>query len=241
MNERHPLVEEIKSGPHWRVEIRPEEYQRELVTDLDDCLKAVRMTKVRLRGWDYPHLPSDQGSFSFSGNSVNSWVRFAGHKEYWSFFQSGQFVHLFAVKEASTPNWDRQLRLNHAEMVRDRPEVPGFFDIGNFLWTVTEVFEFAARLCERAVYRDRLQISIAIRRIKGFALTTDPSRAWYAHYAASQVEICNTWHLRAVELVANRHEDALGATAWFFKRFGWLSPNVDSLRDEQAELFPRTR
>lgn len=236
-----PIVTDIKEIPHWRVEIRPDSYDRESIADIDECLAAVKRAKVRLRGWDYPHLPGDPAHLLFGERSVGAWVDFAGHKEFWAFFQSAQFIHLFAIKESLTANWDRTLRVNYEGILRDQADVPGFIHIGNFVWTLTEIFEFAARLCERTVYKDRLEITVTLKGIKGFALTTDVNRAWYGHYTAGQADLGNTWALRAAELVAERDEKALDASLWFFKRFGWLEPNVDALRDQQAELLNRTQ
>jgi hypothetical protein len=244
MTERPAIVADIKTRPHWRVEIRPSSYEQFLIPDIDECLNAVKLAKVRLRGWDYPHLPNDRAFLTFGRHSVSAWVDFAAHKEYWTFFQSAQFVHLFAIKEAIAPNWERELRVNYEGVLRDREEttdIPGFIHIGNCLWTLTEIFEFAARLSERTIYRDKLEISITLKGIKGFALTTDLNRAWYGHYSATLDEIDHTWPLRAAELVAERDEVAVRAAVWIFKRFGWLEPNLEALREQQAELLNRAR
>ena len=236
-----PMVDTIRSLPHWRIEIRPVVYEPNAIRDIDECLRIIERAKVRFRGWDYPHLPRDRAYLAFADRSICAWVDFAGHKEFWTFFQSAQFIHLFGLKEALASNWNSQLRIQYEGLVRDIDEVPGFVHIGNCLWTVTEVFEFAARLCEQAVYQDRMEVGIALKGIQGFALTTDPTRAWYNHYAASEAAIQGAWPLTVPDLVANRRERAVEATAWLFKRFGWLEPNLSALRDQQAELLTKER
>ena len=51
----------VKEYPFWRVVFRPEVYDPDLIPSLTECVKLVEKARVRLRGWDFPHL-SNQAS-----------------------------------------------------------------------------------------------------------------------------------------------------------------------------------
>lgn len=241
MSARPQIVDEIRSAPHWRVEIRPTRYRDDLIADLGQAVRLLERTQVRLRGWSYPHLSRDETKRSLTSHSLRAWEDFAEHLEYLEFFQSGQFVHLFAIRERRREAWSQQLRVQYEGMlVRDgAPEPHGFIDIGNFVWTMTEVFEFTARLCEAGLYGDAVSVSVGLRSIEGFALTTGPERAWYGHYVATseQLERARSW--TPSDLIVRRSEIAIDESVWFFQRFGWLEPNIRALREQQAELLQR--
>src|ERR671931_2326189 len=97
--EQPKLPVPVLDFPHWRVNIRPVIYQEELIPSLAKCFETVEQTKVRLRGWDYPHLSTKNNQRCQGVNWAGSWSNFMGHNEYWRFYQSGQFIHLFSIRE----------------------------------------------------------------------------------------------------------------------------------------------
>lgn len=164
------------------------------------------------------------------------------HIEYWRLYQSSQFLHLAAVREALSLEWAEKLRAaaeSHASWRTDIDwaTVPGFFSLLNFLYTVTEIFEFAARLTQRGIYSGQVFVSIDIKKIRGFVLTPELDRAWSDVRAVNQENIGRVWELDSSELVANSAHIALQATAWFFERFNWLDPNVEVLRRDQEKFL----
>ena len=94
-----PLPVPVLEGPHWRVNLRPSEYLPELIPTLSQCFEIIQQTKVHLRGWDYPHLSTRNTERASGSNWIASWTPFMNHNEYWRFYQSGQFLHLFSVRE----------------------------------------------------------------------------------------------------------------------------------------------
>jgi hypothetical protein len=169
--------------PHWRVNLRPEEYDAEAIPSLGECLRIIQHNQVRLRGWSYPHLSNRDNQVIQGSNWIGSWTQFMGHREYWRFYQSKQFIHLFSVREATEQGWAEKLRadtVSHLSYLTDInwDEVPGFISLTNFLYCVTEIVEFAARLCQAGVYRGVVDLNIQLRRIGGFVLTTTWERAW---------------------------------------------------------------
>ena len=230
----------VKEHPHWRVNFRPSSYDEELLPSLGACLKVIEATKVRLRGWDYPHLSRRTEQRGQGSNFVASWSDF-GHLEYWRFYQSGQFLHLFSVREAWNEAWKEQLRntarghLGHFDV--DWEHVPGFFSLNNFIYTVTEIFEFAARVAQHGVYEGPVSIGIRISGIEGFILTPDWDRAWYERYAPSESALENNWIVESADLIASSSEHSFRAILWFFERFGWLEPAVEVIQKDQLKFL----
>jgi hypothetical protein len=229
----------VQEGPHWRVNIRPDEYREDRIPSLAECYQIIERTKVSLRGWDYPHLSHREEETGTGPNWVASWSEFGGHREYWRLYQSGQFLHLFSMREALEPHWRRELENSWQaahDSTAERPQPRGFISLVNLLWTVTEVFEFAARLCEVGLYDRLVTIRIDIKGIEGFRLA-ETGRAWYRDYAAHVDELGRAWELNASDLLAASAEHSLKATAWYLERFGWLSPSFEVLREDQQKLL----
>lgn len=227
----------VLEHPYWRVNFRPEVYQDEVIPSLSQCFQIIEKNKVRLRGWDYPHLSNRDSERTQGINWVASWSSFRGHLEYWRFYQSTQFLHLFSVRESTEEGWRSKLQeqtashLSHVPDV-DWAKVPGFISIINFLFNVTEIIEFATRLCQAQVYKGNLNISIQINRIRGFVLTTDLNHMWDIYCVAGEDSLAKTWTIDSESLIASSPQYSLDIIIWFFERFGWLNPSIDILRKD---------
>lgn len=227
----------VLEKPHWRVNFRPEVYIGEAIPSLSQCFQIIEKNQVRLRGWYYPHLSNHADERTQGKNWVASWVTFRGHIEYWRFYQSTQFIHYFSVRESTEEGWRAKLQKQTASHLFHNSDidwntVPGFISITNFLYTVTEIIEFAARLCQAQVYKGNLDISIQISSIKGFMLTADEDRAWNVYCPAGEDMLDKIWTIDSGSLIADSPEYSLDIIAWFFERFGWLNPSKDVLRKD---------
>lgn len=229
------LPVDVLNYPHWRVNFRPQEYVEEVIPSLGQCFQIIEKNRVRLRGWDYPHLSSRENERGQGTNWVASWSSFMGHQEYWRFYQSTQFLHLFSVREATEEIWRGKLQeqtashLSHMKHI-NWDEVPGFISLTNFIYCVTEIIEFAARLCQAEVYKGEVGITIQLNKVRGFVLTTEWDRAWFEYYAASEDSLEKTWTIESGALIADSAQNSLDVVIWFFERFGWLDPSTDVLR-----------
>ncbi len=242
MIEKDDLPVSVHQFPHWRVIFRPLEYNEQLIPTLGKCFEVVEKNKLSLRGWDYPHLSRRDTERGQGNNWVASWSDFMSHYEYWRFYQSGQFIHLFSVREATETEWRKKLEselsshLSHMSDV-DWKSVPGFLSIINFIYSVTEIFEFAARLCQSQVYTGSVNITIELKGIKGFVLTAPWERAWRNYYAASEDVLKNSNTYESDRLIATSREAALKTIVWFFERFGWLDPPENMISQDQEKLI----
>jgi hypothetical protein len=236
----------VREHPHWRVVFRLASYQAERIPSLGACWKTVEQNRVSLRGWDYPHVSRRDGERGQGTDWIAAWSSFMSRYEYWRLFQSGQFVHLFSVREATESAWREKLKsltaghLGHMKGV-DWEAVPGYIHITNFIYSMTEIFEFAARLCQAGIYDGPVSVSVELKGVKGFVLTTDWDRAWHSYYAATEDAFGKTWEVASDELVAKSPEKSLEAMLWFFERFGWLDPALQVLRQDQENFLKGRR
>lgn len=226
--------------PHWRVTYRPSSYDENRIDALSECLEVVSKNRVKLRGWDFPHIPRRNDEFQYGSRWIASWSDFMGHLEYWRFYQSTQFLYLGSVREVTETEWSERIRQTQRVIAKkDLSDSQGFLSITNFIYNVTEIFEFAARLAQASVYSDPVEIAIRLTGIRGFVLAADPDRAWHDAYAASESVLSYQKTLTPADLVATAAEAAVTCTVWFFERFGWLNPNVDVIRSDQQKLLTR--
>jgi hypothetical protein len=226
----------VKALPHWRVNLRPDDYEPELIPSLAECWALVQRTKLSLRGWDYPHIDFPENQ-ELGASWIGTWSDFHGHQEYWRLYQSGQFIHFFTVREVTEPGWQEKLKAS-AGMLGSAQETAAlsFMSITNFLWSVTEIFEFAARLVQGGLYPESVRVSIRLDKIAQFALT-ETGRPIHNLYRNTSETLEKSWQVGSADLLARSSEYALVATGWFFERFGWLSPPIPSLREEQEKLL----
>jgi len=218
----------VRDMPHWRVNFRPEEFKPESVPGIQGLFELIERTAVSFRGWNYPHISSRPAERLAGTDYVASWADFMGHVEYWRLYQSGQFLHLFSVPEVANQDW----RNKYAHL-----EAPGIFSIKNFLFTMTEIFEFAARLAQHRLYSGKVAIRIDLKQIRGFALVTDFDRMLTGRYEAREEALGKVWEFESEDLMLDRAVIAIDAVIWFFERFGWRNPPRAVLESDQAALI----
>lgn len=241
---RDDLPVRVIEHPHWRIEIRPEEYSSELMPSRSKCFEACEKAMVRLRGWPYPCVNPDSTHRAQGSDWVASWADFMGEVEYWRLYQSSHFIHFRALNEATDPEWQKKLEkdakhhLGHVEGI-EWSEIPGYVSVTQLLYTVTEVFEFAARMCQAGVYRGAVFIKLQLLGIKGRALMVDWNRAWSEYRHATEDSLEKTWRIASDALVANAAEHALQATTWVLEGFGWMNPPMEVLKSDQEKFLRR--
>lgn len=236
----------VLSCPRWRIRYRPETFQPDKVQTLRELGEIVDRNRVRLRGWDFPHRSHRVEEQGRGSNWIASWSSFGGHFEYWRFYQSTQFLYLGSVREVTDDGWHQKLRSEFGAHLSYRTDldvatIPGFFSIENLIYTVTEYFEFAARLCQAEIYGGTLELTIQLHGIQGFALTTGLDRAWMHVYQATEDELTKSWKISTSDLVAASSELSMNAIVWFFERLGWVDCNRGGLREDQAKFLAGRR
>ena len=159
----HPA---IRSKGYWRIDIRPADYVRDRVQY--SALKSVlERTVVRLRGWDFPHFEG-QGNERRGDNWIGSETAWNQIREAWRFYQSGQFVYLRGV----IVDWIEPERVPLARVPMGVPSL----GVGDALFTISEIFEFASRLSVTDAGADQMRVEIELRNTAGRLLYVDDQR-----------------------------------------------------------------
>lgn len=233
------LPKKIKTLPHWRVRLQPSRYEIQKDKDPTKAFNLMEQASVRLGGWNYPYIGKERIEQIRAENYIASGCDWSDIVEYWRLYYSGQFIHLFATWERTD---EKLLKHTRERVLRgsDVGELPGIISISNILFILTKVFEFAARLCEKHLYKENLKIVISLENIENYALTTDWTRCWHSHYPATAPSIKREWDLEIPKLLAKCNELSLDGMIDFYKHFGWDEPSVDVLRKDQADFLAKT-
>ena len=196
---------------------------------LTGCERIVRASAVRLRGRGYPVVPDGQFARGQDWIEASAESTSTGSIEHWRFFQSGQFVHHFACNEDYEPSYSiifpSQAREGRALLV-----------LGS-LFTLTEIFEFTARLARRDVLVPGAELSIKLFGTRERCLVFTEPREFLGRCQIDSIE----YPLKTVstqELLARAPELALEAAEWIFERFG-ANFSRELLAQEQQRLLQR--
>ncbi|MFA6583630.1 MAG: hypothetical protein WCS77_04965 [Elusimicrobiaceae bacterium] len=243
MNGKLPVA--VVETPHWRVVIRPDLYKPERIKTLGACMNIIENTAVKLRGWHYPYVSAKPSELGHGKDCVASWTAERKHLEYWRFYQSGQFLHLFAIREIFEPRWQDVLKEHvQKKMGWDRninwSDVRGYISIENFIYRMTEIFEFAARLATQEIYKGSLYVCVELKGVENFVLSSDSRSEWHGYYASVEDSLGFSWKLECREIISDSPRHAIRACMWFFERFGWLSPPPEVLKREQEIFLSRS-
>ncbi len=162
------VLAEIRSRGYWRVVIRPTVFDERRIPEIASLFPIVDQSRVRLRGWDYPHVnQTEVRTLLGFVEQASSWEH---HLEAWRFFQSAQFVHYSGLAD----DW----RDRSARWPPDSKWAPGrWLGIGSVIYRFTEIFEFAARLAQAAPMGDAISIATTVVGLKDRLMyADDPQR-----------------------------------------------------------------
>lgn len=222
------LVEKIRSKAHWRVVIRPTEFKANRIDSLGKCKQTIESSRILLRGWDYPHLDQIRPDRDWVESSCD-WEQ-GGHLEYWRFYQSGQFVHLRAAfEEYRELPWTRS----------PRPTPDRYLEYVGVLYSMTEIFEFAARLARQDILRPNALVEIELNDMKERELTSWHSVWGLEGYVSQTPQITYQLTLPHTEIVARSADLAIDASVAVYERFGWFDPPRGELVEQQKKLVER--
>ena len=170
------LEKKIRSRGYWRVVIRPSGFIAERAR-LRDLEQIARDSVIQLRGWDYPHFPKEGVTRGNDFIEALTDVEWLSHIELWRLYQSGQFVHLFAMRE----DWVEGTPMAGLGNVK-----PGtLLSYESTLYTITEIFLFAARLAQRMALGPEVIVEYSLvdllnRRLETFNPGRDCRTRWNA-------------------------------------------------------------
>lgn len=214
------ILTKIRAKGYWRVVIRPTVFEARGIPNLSDVRELVQSCAVSLRGWPYPYWRDSEAQ------NVSDWVECSVNwrefTEYCRFYQSGQFVHLFAVYEEH--------------------ERAGYLDFVSTIYTVTEIFEFAARLAGKEVLQPSAYISIELHNMADHQLFSyDRGRhvGDYKFIRQSDLPIVIKEEFSQQDVVSRTDELALDAVVKIFEQFNWNDPPRQVFAEDQKRLRER--
>lgn len=224
------IREKIKQRGHWRVRFMPTELNRKL--NHAKCKAILRETQVKLRGWYFPHF--DLGDLKNVEQGVSSGTEFGEFIEAFKFFFSGQFIDYIALPE----DW-----LEQAEFyARNKYECGKVLDYTNTVFTVTEFFEFCARLAKKDVFGVSVDISISLVNNsparKVFSLW-DPMSFIGENYVCVEPKIEKTYSCSKAQILAKASDLAIDYVKHVFALFQWDDIALNTLREHQKKLLER--
>ena len=231
------ILEDIKKKGYWKIRIIPGSARQDRFS-MSKLRDLIGVCKVRLRGWDYPHLdPEHTRNFS---EYLQSYCQFLEHYEIWRFYKSGQFIHYFSMKE----DWIDQIRIheilkyysNESDIDPDRKGL----SILSTLYSLSEIYEFAVRLASKDVLGSELTISIDL-----FGLTNrqlfffDSDRDLFYSYISEEEHFSFQRNLNKDDLISSASELALENFLELLHVFQWNDPSLDLFQEEQRKFLQR--
>lgn len=220
------LLEKIRAVGFVRVVIRPTVLPEEL--SVVDAREMVKKGSVSLRGWDYPHIAArndDHGGSEYTPEFAQDWCDWYHHVEFWRMYQSGQFLHYKALRE---------------DLSKDENVPEGrVLGVGSFMYTVTEITEFAHRLRAAGLYKEGATLKISLYNCLGRRLwVEDPNRLDFTSPMVTQSDTITVERsLRTSELLlGDPKEISRPIIREFLAAFGW-NPSQDLISSTQSELY----
>ena len=145
------VIKKIQLRGHWRVVIRPTEFDAQRVPDIATLFDIVRQTSVELRGWDFPHVDLQEAP-RIGHDYVEQALDWSGFVEVWRLYQSGQFYFLGAMNN----DWSEEHWASAGQPTASGPRLPATSTVFQY----TEFFEFAARLALTAAGAPRMSVAM---------------------------------------------------------------------------------
>jgi hypothetical protein len=225
------LLQTIRTKGYWKTILRPLRHQPERIPQFETSRMLIEESQVALRGWYFPHI--DRNGPIARKNSIESATDWEEKKEFLRFYQSGQFVHYFGFAE----DW----RPVKTAPVRD-PELANspILSVFSSLFSITERYEFAARLMQKAAFNEGIYIEIGLFGTSGRRLVSlDPERDLRDDYICYEQDLVRSRELPSDQLLGMVSELSLEHALWVFERFNWQKPPKQVLHDVQKQLLER--
>jgi len=224
--------EKIKSRGHKIIRIHPVEYVEERISSLSKCHEIVREHNVRFRGWDFPHISNKDLPYN-KNNYIESFTDWDLYKEAWRYYQSGQFFYIAGLKE----DWLDATNLFKNHRLINTP--PGdIFGYLNWLCSITEVYEFAARLAQSGYLGAEFKIEVKLFQMKNRKLVSlDDVSLISGDYICREDTLSFYKQYSTKDFILNSAKYALNRAIWLYERFNFNNPPIEFLKRKQNDLF----
>ena len=224
------LSDEIRSKGHWAIVIHPDTYQAKRA-DLSELETIINRTRVQLRGWDFPHFGGTD-PIKHRMRSITCSPDWQYYRESWRLYQSGQFTYLIGLHEDWLDRTERSWG-PPAHLMERGP----LLGVGDSLFRMTEIFEFARRLAVTPLGDEAMHVKVEVHGLEGRMLWVDnPNRFPMEREHRAEIHtFVMEERIPTAQLVAESRSLAADWARELFTRFGW-SPPIEMLRGQQDEL-----
>ena len=221
------VLDKIRSRGYWRVVIRPGTFNKNHIPSSADLFPIISKNSVQLRGWDYPHVDHRQAPKS-GPDWVSQDCDWDAEVEIWRFYQSGLFIHYFAIcgewRDCSE-SWPAEPGWEPGREFHDIPAV----------YSLLEVFEFAARLAQSPAGAETMRVDIEIHGIYGRILRSENRLRRPINHRTEIDPWEHRWEGSQTDLIARPRPLAAEAARDLFSRFG-LDVSLDILTQIQERI-----
>ena len=223
------LLDKIHTRGYWKVIIRPKTFVSNRIADISSLFPLIDKINVEIRGWDFPHIdPREPPTIGIDWiEEQEDWLHI---KSCWRFHQSGLFIY----ESGMGYDW----RDESSFWPPDKNWQSGsFIGVGDIIYTVTEIMEFASRLAISDAGDEIMYLKIGLFNIQDRKLYVDNPHKWPFHteYKAAIKEFPYELDIPRTKLIAKKKDQALIAALEFFKRFHW-NTNIELLRGWQDNI-----
>lgn len=208
------IIKKIKTRGYWRVNIRPLEYEKEKIDSLASLKKIISDCEVSYRGWPYPFIKEKSSANDF----IYGGIDWQNHIEYWRFYQSLQFLHLFVMRE----DWEEEMKGIFGEKNKSPREPNTGLNVFSTIFTIAEIFEFTNRLLKKAPIENGIEINIKLTGTKDrklFCYGNNMNIGGNYVSTLEEIEYKNNFSLK--DFLINNTEIALNCCFYFFERFNF--------------------
>jgi len=240
------ILTTIKEKGYWRVIIRPtRSFYKPGRFSISELGNVIENNQVRLRGWYYPHV--DRNSIKITGqNLISNECEFERHIEHWEFITSGQFAHIFAMKEDYIIDEKKanEIRSDFAFNTNKAKDINRFFEVVSAVYSFTEIYLFASNLAQLEQNRDieEFEIIIELHNVRDRMLFIwDWGRDLFSPYICnfSDNKISSSEVYKKDDIIAKFDSLAADVAIKTFRFFGWNNPNEQVIKNDQKKLLER--
>lgn len=224
------LLQKIKSRGYFKVVIRPEDFVKDRVSELEELRGIITQASVTLRGWDFPHISRNK-DIQLGIDWIEQEIDWSVHVEAWRFYQSGQFVFFGGM-------WTDWMDQGVFWTAPKEDWQPGtVFSVEDAIFRYTEIFELAARLAMTKAGGKQMIIQVTHNGLKNRSLKINNIMRIGSDYPRTCKISSFPQHfvVPLQTLVSEPKLFALNAAKELFARFNWMI-SIDFLRTMQDEL-----
>ncbi len=235
----HSTLATIKAHGYWKIHVYPNSINFIPIEPINKGKEIIRSASVQFRGWDYPHFPTqvlDDQNIYIAGDKVEAWIDYNQFKEIWRFYNTGQFIHLFGLRE----DWLKE----DSWLSQKLKEIPPgtVLEMTGTVYSITEMYAFIRNLVQAGLYKSEIAVEITLVGTKDRKLfISDPSRMPLIgeHKSVMNKVVFPKKVYRVQDLETNYLDFAFEQIVYLFNQFNWDNPPLQVIKEDQKKIIER--